>query len=127
MNRHRTLLAWQRSHALAVEVHRAAEALPASQRFEIGSQLRRAAVSAPANIAEGCARRGVAEFAHGLSIALGSLAEVDALVAVIRDLQILDAATLDRLDELRDRASAATFALQRRMRGRSRKPGGGAP
>jgi four helix bundle protein len=121
MNRHRTLLAWQRARELAVEVHRAAARLPAAERFELGSQLRRAAVSVPANIAEGCARHGVAEFAHGVSIALGSLAEVDTLLDLVRELNCLDGETLDRLESLRDRTSAATFTLQRRLRGSSAK------
>jgi len=116
VNRHRTLVAWQRSHELAVEVHRAASRLPASERFELGSQLRRAAVSAAANIAEGSGRYGEAEFAHGLSIALGSLSEVDALLKIARDVGYLDVDILHHLDELRDRASAAAWALQRHLR-----------
>jgi four helix bundle protein len=110
------LVAWQRSHELAVEVHRATGRLPASERYELGSQLRRAAVSAAANIAEGSGRHGPAEFAHSLSIALGSLSEVDALLKIVRDLGYLDALSLDRLEQSRDRASAATFALHRRLR-----------
>ena len=108
------LTAWNRSRDLASR-YRAA-ALPA-QRFELGSQLRRAATSVPANIAEGFARRGARELSHFLSIALGSLAEIDALLALIRELGYLDAATLDGLEALRDGASTAVFALMRRMRG----------
>ena len=116
MNAHRSLIAWQRCHELALAVHRCATALPANERYELGSQLRRAAVSAAANVAEGSARQGSAEFAHALSIALGSLAETDALLQIVRDLGYSDTTALDRLDGLRDRASAATFALQRRLR-----------
>jgi four helix bundle protein len=83
MNRHRSLTAWTRSHDLAVAIHRAARLLPPEERFELGSQLRRAATSVTANIAEGLARRGAREFSHFLSIALGSLAEIDALLALI--------------------------------------------
>jgi four helix bundle protein len=116
MNRHRRLIAWQRCHELAIEVCKASARLPSSERFELSSQLRRAAVSASANVAEGNARCGAAELAHGLSIALGSLAEVDALLAAAHDLGYLDEETHRRLDGLRDRASAAVFALQRRLR-----------
>jgi four helix bundle protein len=121
MNHHRTLLAWQRARELAVEVHRATARLPETERFELGSQLRRAAASVPANIAEGCARHGAAEFAHGVSIALGSLAELDTLLDLARELNYLDGETLNRLESLRDRASAATFTLQRRLRGSPRR------
>jgi four helix bundle protein len=122
MNRHRRLLAWQRCHELALEVCRASARLPASERFELSSQLRRAAVSASANVAEGYARFGAAELAHCLSIALGSLAEVDALLVLVRDLGYWDDETHVRLDGLRDRASAAVFALQRRLRPARRRP-----
>ena len=117
MDRHRSLTAWQHSHELAVAIHRAAARLPSVERFELGSQLRRAATSVPANIAEGCARHGSAEFAHGLSIALGSLGELDSLLALVRDLGYLDISTLDGLEQARERASKAVFALQRRLRG----------
>ncbi len=119
MNRHRSLTAWQRGRDLAVAVHRAAKDLPACERYELGRQLRTAATSVPANIAEGSARHGAAEFAHFLSIPLGSLAELDTLLALSRELEYLDRATADRLDALRDRASAAVFVLLRRLRGRS--------
>jgi four helix bundle protein len=117
MNRHRSLTASTRSQDLAVAVHRAARLLPRAERFELGSQLRRAATSVPANIAEGFARRGAREFSHFLSMALGSLAEIDALPALIRELGYLEPATLDGIEPLRDSASAAVFALMRRMRG----------
>jgi len=116
MNQHRKLIAWQRCHELATEVCKASAHLPANERYELSSQLRRAAVSASANVAEGYARFGAAELAHALSVALGSLAEVDALLAIVRDLGYLDEETRIRLDGLRDRASAAVFALQRRIR-----------
>ena len=121
MKHHRSLLPWQRARELAVKIHRAAARLPARERFERGSQLRRAAISVPASIAEECARHGAAEFAHEASIALGSLAEVDTLLDPARELNYLNGETLDRLESLRDRTSAATFALQRRLRGFSRR------
>lgn len=117
MDRHRSLPAWRHSHDLAVAIHRAAASLPAHQRFELGNQLRRAATSVPANISEGCARQGAGEFAHFLSIALGSLAEIDSLLALARELGCLDAPKADALEGLRVRATSAVFALLRRMRG----------
>jgi four helix bundle protein len=118
MNRHRSLPAWQRCHDLAVAVHRAAAGFPPSERFELSSQLRRAATSVSANVAEGYARYGGAEFARGLSIAMGSLGEVDALLLLARDLGHLDDATFTQLDQLRDQAGAALFTLHRGLRPR---------
>jgi four helix bundle protein len=73
-------------------------------------------VSATANIAEGRARYGRAEFAHALSRALGSLAEVETLLQVACDLAYLGAEEYERLEAMRDEASRVTFALQRKIR-----------
>lgn len=124
MNRHQSLVAWQRCHALAVEVHRACRRLPASERFELGSQLRRAATSASANVAEGFGRFGSSELLHALSVTLGSLAEVHVLLLLARELGYLEDDAHRRLDQLRDDATAAVFGLQRclRERGGPRRP-----
>jgi len=74
--RHHSLVAWQRADDLFVELHRlATKEFPASERFELGSQLRRAAFSVPANIVEGFARRHRSVRLNFLNIAESSLAE----------------------------------------------------
>ena len=116
VNKHRQLVAWQYCRALTREIYRATAAFPVGERFGISSQLRRAAVSAAANIAEGHARLGRAEFAHALSLALGSLAEVDTLLEIASDLKFLTEGDYEKLVALRGRASRATFGLQRKVR-----------
>lgn len=116
MNSHRDLDAWKVCHLLAVETYRATAVFPAAERYGLTSQMRRAAVSAAANIAEGYARFGAKETAHGVSIALGSLAEIDTLIRIAADLGYLEGSRLAGLDELRDRASQVTFGLQRKLR-----------
>lgn len=74
--RHENLVAWQRADDLFIRIHKTALALPAHERFELGSQLRRAAFSVPCNIVEGYARRSRRERLHYLNIAEASLAEV---------------------------------------------------
>ncbi|MFT3785787.1 MAG: four helix bundle protein [Tepidisphaeraceae bacterium] len=74
---YRDLQAWQRSMDLAAAVYRFVRMLPDDERFGLSSQLRRAAVSIPSNIAEGQGRAGPAEFARFLNIAHGSLREVE--------------------------------------------------
>lgn len=74
---HRDLLVWQKAMELMVEVYRVAQQFPDIEKFALASQLRRAASSIPANIAEGKARGTTKNFLHFLSIADGSLAELD--------------------------------------------------
>lgn len=89
---------------------------PPAERFGLVAQFRRAAVSSASNIAEGHGREGPRETAHGLSVALGSLAEIDSLVALAEDLGYLPAEHAARLDALRMRASQLTYGLLRRLR-----------
>ncbi len=85
----RALKVWQRSHALVLELYRLSEALPSQERFGLASQLRRAAVSVPANIAEGSKRRTPQDYARFLNLAEASLAETEYLLLLCRDLGYL--------------------------------------
>ena len=76
----RDLVAWQISMTLAEKAYSVSASLPASERFELGSQIRRAAVSIPSNVAEG-QRRPPMVFKHYLGISLGSLAELETQLA----------------------------------------------
>jgi len=91
MQRFTDLDVWKRSHALALAIYKLSTALPSDERFGLISQLRRAAVSVVANIAEGSKRRGKNEYARFLNIAEGSLAEVECLLFLCRDLKYLKA------------------------------------
>ena len=74
---HRNLLAWQEAMTLVEKVYRDTEVLPRDEVFGLRIQIRRAAVSVPSNIAEGAARNSPAELVQFLSIACGSLAELE--------------------------------------------------
>ena len=74
---HYNLQAWQVSMTLVKLIYSWSNSFPSQERFGLLSQIRRAAVSVPSNIAEGAARDGEKEFAHFLSIARGSLSEVE--------------------------------------------------
>jgi len=74
---HRKLEAWKASIELAVEMHRLTERFPRQEQFELASQLRRAATSVPSNIAEGAGRNSKKELFHYLTIASGSMSEID--------------------------------------------------
>ena len=74
---YRNLRVWNTAIALALEVYRITESFPQTERFGLTSQLRRAAVSVPSNIAEGHGRTTRGEYKHSLSIARGSVIEVE--------------------------------------------------
>lgn len=74
---YRELIAWQRAMDLVVATYRLTKLLPAEERFGLTSQMRRAAVSIPSNIAEGHGRGLKNAFAHHLAIAIGSLRELE--------------------------------------------------
>ena len=74
---HRDLLVWQKAVDLVVECYEVCQHFPDSERYGLTSQIRRAASSIPANIAEGKARGTTGAFINYLSIADGSLAELD--------------------------------------------------
>jgi four helix bundle protein len=83
------LKVWQRSHALVLDLYRLTLRFPSDERFGLTSQLRRAAVSVPTNIAEGTKRLGKQDYARFLNIAEGSLSETEYLVMLSSDLGYL--------------------------------------
>ena len=87
---YRDLKAFQRSYSLALEIHRKTKEFPAQERWELASQLRRAATSVPINIAEGYGRKqSPDDFKHFLVIAMGSCNEVSVILDLVLDLGYL--------------------------------------
>src|SRR5262249_48195954 len=85
----RKLEVWQKGQRLTVSVYRATSPFPDSERFGLTGQMRRAAASIPANIAEGCGRGSSAEFRQFLHIAAGSANELICFTMLSRDLGLL--------------------------------------
>jgi four helix bundle protein len=102
---YRDLVVWQKGIALAREIYLLTKKLPSDEKFGLVSQMRRAAVSVPSNIAEGQARHTTGEFVQFISHAEGSVAELDTQLTLCQDLQLLDsqqtANAANLLDELR--------------------------
>lgn len=92
MRPHQKLDAWSKSVDLVVEVYRATERFPKEERYCLTSQVRRAAVSVPANIAEGAGRYSQKEFAHFLSNAQGSASELETELIIAHRLGYLSEA-----------------------------------
>lgn len=83
---HKDLDIWKASIELVVDIYKQTSDFPAEEKYSIVSQLRRAAVSVPSNIAEGAARNSVKEFVQFLYIALGSLSEIDTQLIISQKL-----------------------------------------
>ena len=93
MSDYRRLEVWKAAHQLTLQIYRVTTVFPRHEQFGLVSQLRRAAVSIGANIAEGSGRGGK-EFARYLAIALGSVNEVEYLLLVATDLGYVDGTDL---------------------------------
>ena len=111
------LQVWQVAMDLVVDCYWATDGFPRDERFGITSQLRRAAVQIPANIAEGHARSHHREYLNFLSIAQGSAAELNTHLRIAQRLEFLDAPTARKLcqslDSIGRMLSALRNALER--------------
>ena len=86
---YKELIAWQKSMALVKSIYLRTRGFPKEEVYGLAAQLRRAAVSVPSNIAEGQGRLSKKEFKHFLSLARGSLLEVETQVLIAADLHYL--------------------------------------
>jgi len=89
---YRDLIAWQKAMMLVTEIYRATKVFPIEERYGLSNQLRRAAVSVPSNIAEGQARFSGKEFYRFLSMARGSLVEIETQLVIAKNLEYLSRA-----------------------------------
>jgi four helix bundle protein len=103
--------AWKLAHQLALEMYRVTERWPRSERYELTSQTRRAALSIPANMAEGAAKRGSREHRRFLDVSMGSLAELSYYLVFARDRGLLTQQEWEELEELRNRVGQLTWRL----------------
>ena len=109
------LKAWEWCHQLCLAVYHNTNSWPPAERYGLISQARRAAHSAAANIAEGCAKKGPKEFRRYLNISLGSLSELSYTLLLARDLNILSGEQWHELDELHRKAGGMTWLLYRSL------------
>jgi four helix bundle protein len=107
--------AWQLAMEVVIDVYDLTRAFPGEEKFGRSAQLRRAAVSIPSNIAEGHNRIGPGEFRRFVSIARGSVAEVETQIAVAVALGFIDADQVTSLSSQLDRLSKMLFGLYRSL------------
>lgn len=123
MKSYRELNVWQKSYSLALAVYQATHGFLSAEAFGLTSQLRRAAVPIPANIAEGYCRHSRPDYLRFLSIAQGSAGELDTLLSLARDLSYLDAAAQAQLAALLTEVGKMLTGLTQSLRTpRSRAP-----
>lgn len=97
---YRDLVVWQRGVELSLDIYRCTGDFPADERFGLVSQLRRAAVSVPSNIAEGFGRGSRQDYLRFLKVARGSLFELETQLTIACRLEYLPQQAFERLDEL---------------------------
>ena len=112
----RDIVVWRKAIALVVAAHRVADRLPRAQQFGLADQIRRAAVSVAAKIAEGAGRIHRGDFVHHLSIARGSVREAESHAEVVRRLRYVADAELHPVETLCDEISRMLLALIRCLR-----------
>jgi four helix bundle protein len=116
---HHSNEAWRLGKALCMEIYRVTAGFPGDERYELRSQLRRAAVSVPSNIAEGSARRTTRSYLKFLYMARGSLNEIDTQMEIAEDLGYLANVeltdTLKTFDHLSHSLQNLINALERKL------------
>lgn len=112
----RNLQVWQKAHQLALAVYKITANLPKHELYGMTSQLRRAAGSIPANIAEGSGRGGDGELARFLLISMGSASELKYHLLLAKDLKYITEADFTTLDSLANEVQKMITALHRRIK-----------
>ena len=113
---YRDLLVWQKAMDLVVESYRIAALLPKSETYGLASQIQRSAVSIPANIAEGHGRDHLGDYLRHLSIANGSLMELETLFLLLIRLSFFPACELESALELSTEISKMLAGLTRSLK-----------
>lgn len=113
IQRFQQLEAWQQAHTLVLSVYKSSRSLPSDERFGLVQQLRRAAVSVPANIAEGFKRRGSKDKLHFYNISESSLEELRYYIVLGRDLHYWTEDEVEALSAEAERVAQLLGGLMR--------------
>jgi four helix bundle protein len=112
---YRDLVAWQRAMELVAKIYLVTALLPQDERFGLTSQLRRAAVSIPSALAEGHARSSTKEFVRYISIAMGSLAELETQLLICAKLELMSEEPVHSLLSLCDEQRRILHGLRKSL------------
>jgi four helix bundle protein len=97
---HKELNEWMRSIELVTEIYRVTKGFPKEETYGLTNQIRRSAVSIPSNLAEGAARSSDKEFSHFISIAIGSIAELETQLIISRNLSYLNVIEFEKINTM---------------------------
>ena len=109
---YRSLIVWQKSMQFSKQVYQLIERFPSTEKYALSDQVRRAVVSVPSNIAEGCGRASNKDYAHFLSIARGSLYETLTQLQIAQDLGYID--EFDSCEELAQEVGRMLTSLMKK-------------
>ncbi len=115
LNSYKDLIVWPKAMDLAEEVYLLSKRFPKEEQFAFTNQIRRAVVSIPSNIAEGKGRNSKAEYLHFLSVANGSLSEVDTQLLLAVRIGYLDQHQVTKALNLREEVSRMLAALRTKL------------
>src|SRR3990170_2434220 len=99
LKNYKELKVWQKSYQLCLDVYKITKSFPKEERYGLISQIRRAAVSVPSNIAEGYGRKTTPEYIHALYMAYGSCCELDTQIQLSGDLGYIKTEQIEELKE----------------------------
>ena len=113
-----TLEVWKKGHKLVLSLYKATAYFPSEERYGLTSQIRRAGVSVPANIAEGCGHQSEPEFARYLQLAAASATELQYHIILARDLSYLEPERYKELAETVEEIKKMLSAFIKQVRAR---------
>ncbi|MFT3826837.1 MAG: four helix bundle protein [Chitinophagaceae bacterium] len=116
MQNYKDLKVWEKAHEFTLKVYEITKHFPKEELYSLTSQLRRAAASVPANIAEGCGKRSQSELAHFLNISLGSANEAEYFLLLSRDLEYITNPVFEELSDIINKVKSMLIALINRVR-----------
>lgn len=116
MQNYKDLKVWEKAHHFTLEVYGVSNFFPKEELYGLINQLRRAASSIPANIAEGCGKNAYTDFAKYFNIALGSANESEYFILLAKDLAYISKEKFDSLSKLINEIKAMLIALIAKVR-----------
>jgi four helix bundle protein len=113
---YKKLNVWEKAHELAIGIYRATANFPRDEMFGLSSQMRRASVSIPSNIAEGCGRKGDPELSYFVQISIGSSNELEYQILLAHDLDFINDELFKNLSDQVDHVRRMLILLLKKTR-----------